>query len=302
MQLKYIDYTDFDHLVNTLKQDYKPLSNRIKKLEESVRRAYGTIRKRADSNHITWKSPVSGNVWSIYYIHNYHNDKVKIDFYPFTEFLSSRGEKEFLRIGKYDKRSITGSKLEALNKVSDSESQNTFRDFLVKNNLYLLIYRGHFMDRFRMRTEFKDYITFDIIYEFVVNPDLVLVDNYQQKHDWLMYLHPNGVAMIKQEDNYLVFDTFVAKDELKANQTTAIRIYLNRLDDIKYGVVIFLLLSSDVWLDFIDKERLLRILMGMASTNKDTAKSMIDLNLPMLTKLWGESFLKLFPFVKKPRA
>lgn len=300
MQLRYIDYTDFDHLVNTLNQDYKPLNNKIKKIEQTVRRTFGTIKKRTDSNHVMWKSPVSGNIWSIYYIYSYHKNKIDVDFYPFTEFSSSRGEKEFLLLSKYEARSIIGSKFTAFNKVNDSVGQNNFRDFLVKNNLVLIIYRGHFIDRFRMRTEFKDYDTFEVIFEFIVNPDMLLVDNYQQNHEWLMYLHSYGVAMIRHENNYIVFDTYVAKHELKESQTLAIRNYFNGLNNIKYGVVVFLLLKSEVWLDFIDKDRLSGFLLWVASTNQVTAKSFINLNLPALTKIWGESLIDMFPFVDKP--
>lgn len=299
MQLRYIDYTDYDHLVNTLNQDFKLLSNQIKKIERTVRNAYGTIRRRTDSNYIMWKSPVSGNVWSIYYIHYYHKNKVGIDVYPFTEFVSTRGEKEFLLLSKYDKQSVTGNRFKAFNKVTGTKDQNNFRDFLVKNNMFLIIYRGHFIDRFRMRTEFKNYTIFEVIFEFIVNPDLFLVENYQQSHDWLMYLHSNGVAMIRHENNYIVYDTYVAKHELKESQVMAVQNYLNGLNDIKYGAVAFLLFSSDVWLEIIDKDRLLNFLLDVAKTNQLTAKSYIDGNLPTLITLWGESFLDMFPFAKK---
>lgn len=299
MQLRYIDYTDYDHLVNTLNQDFKLLSNQIKKIERTIRNAYGTIRRRTDSNYIMWKSPVSGNVWSIYYIHYYHKNKVGIDVYPFTEFVSARGEKEFLLLSKYDKLSVTGNRFKAFNKVTGTKDQNNFRDFLVKNNMFLIIYRGHFIDRFRMRTEFKNYTIFEVIFEFIVNPDLFLVENYQQSHEWLMYLHSNGVAMIRHENNYIVYDTYVAKHELKESQVMAVQNYLNGLNDIKYGAVAFLLFSSDVWLEIIDKDRLLNFLLELAKTNQLTAKSYIDGNLPTLITLWGESFLDMFPFAKK---
>jgi hypothetical protein len=300
MQLRYIDYTDFDHLVNTLNQDYKLLNNKIRKIEQTVRRTYGTIRKRTDSDHINWKSPVSGNIWSIYYIHHIHRNKLEIDFYPYTVFVSSRGEKEFLLLTKYNKLDVTGSKLTAYNKGNNTVGQNNFRDFLVKNNLFLIIYRGHFIDRFRLRTEFKEYDIFEVIFEFIVNPELFLVTDYQQDHDWMMYLHSYGVAMIKRENNYIVFDTFVAKHELKENQTIAIQNYLNGLNDRMYGPIVILLMNSDVWLEFVDKDRLLKFLFEVAERNQLTAKSFIEINLPSLTSLWGESFLDKFPFAKQP--
>jgi len=151
-----------------------------------------------------------------------------------------------------------------------------------------------------MRTEFKEYDTFEVIFEFIANPDMLLVDNYQQNQEWLMYLHNYGVAMIRRENNYVVFDTYVAHHELKESQTTAIRNHFNGLNDIMYGAVFFLLISGEVWLDYIDKDRILAYLLGVAITHPISAKSFINLNLPTLTKLLGESFLDLFPFIDKP--
>lgn len=232
MQLRYIDYTDFDHLVNALKQDYKQLNNKIKKIEQTVKGTFGTIKRRQDSNFVIWKSPVSGNVWSIYYIYAYRNNKIEVDFYPFTEFSSSQGEKEFLLLSKYEKQRVLGSKFTKFSKFNDSDGQNIFRNFLIKNNLFLIIFRGHFIDRFRRRTNYKDFSTFEVIFDFIVNPDLLIVDNYQQNKEWLMYLHPNGVAMIRLENNYIVFDTYVAKHELKESQITAIENFFKGLDDL----------------------------------------------------------------------
>ena len=300
MQKRYIDHTDFDHLVNTLSQDYKPLNNRIKKIEQVVQHTFGTIKNRKDSNHVTWKSPVSGNIWSIYYIYSSYRKKIDVDFYPFTEFSSSRGEKEFLLLSKFEKLKVVGSKLITAGKIIESEDQNTFKDYLVKNSLFLIIFRGHFIDRFRMRADKKEYTPFEIIMQFTINPDLVLVDNFQQKHGWLMYLHSDGVAMIRLENNYIVFDTFIAKHELKESQVTAIKNYLNSLNNLTYGAVLFLLLDTDEWLDIVDKDRLLNWMLILASRDPVNLKNLMENSLPNLIKLYGESFLDMFQSVDKP--
>lgn len=303
MQLRYIDYTDFDHLVNTLHQDYKPLSHKMKKLEESVKRAYGTIKKKADWNHITWECPVSKNIWKIHYIHHFNPEKnrIEIDLYPFTEFVSHRGEKVYLLLSKLDRLSVTGSNFSKVQKVANSDSLNNFGDFLVKNNLYLTLFRGHFVDRFRLRTtEHKNDTVFEVMFSFSTSPRMLQVKNYQDKHEWLMVLHLEGVAMTRQGDNYILYDTFLSRSELRPQQLAAIKNYLDSLNDFTYGVIVFLIVWRETWLDIIDKDKLLRHLLEVAKTNQRIAKSHIEICMPALTKLWGESFLEMFPFVDKP--
>jgi len=302
MQLRYIDYTDYDHLVHTLHQDYKPLSHKMKKLEESVRRAYGTIKKRADWNHITWESPVSKNIWKIHYIHHINPDKnrLEIELYPFTEFVSRRGEKVYLLLSKLDSLSVTGSNFSKVQKATNNDIQNNFGDFLVKNNLYLILFRGHFVDRFRLRTsEHKNETVFEVIFTFSTSPHMLQVKNYRDKHEWLMVLHLEGVAMTRQGGNYVVYDTFLSRSELRPQQLAAIRNYLDSLNEIAYGVIVFLILWRETWLDIIDKNKLLVYLQALAITDQRIAKSHIEICMPALTKLWGESFLDMFPFVKK---
>ena len=291
MQRRYIDHTDFNHLVNTLSQDFKPLNNRIKKLEQVIRHSYGTIKSRSDSNNEIWKSPVSKNLWSIYYIYSSYKNKIEVDFYPFTEFSSSDGEKEFLLLSKIENYKLLGSKLISLEKFDNTSNKNSFKDYLIKNNLFLIIFRGHFIDRFRNHTSNTHYPNFEVMLEFSINPNLVLVDNFQQNQDWLMCLHSKGVAMIQLQDNYAVFDTYVPKYKLKDDQITAITNHLNGLDDIKYGAVSMLLLRSTEWIDFIDKARLMRFLLNLASRSPEIAKNLIDLHYEGLTNLFGKQFM-----------
>ena len=302
MQLRYIDYTDYNHLVNTLHQDYKPLSHKMKKLEESVKRAYGTIKKKADWNHITWKSPLSINIWKIHYIHHFNPDKnrIEIDLYPYTEFVSHRGEKVYLLLSTLDQFSVTGTDFSKVQKVTDSDILNNFGDFLVKNNLFLILYRGHFVDRFRMRTTgHKNATAFEVMFAFSTSPRMMQVRNYQDKHDWLMVLHLEGVAMTRQGGNYVIYDTFLSRSELRPQQLAAIKNYLDSLNDFAYGVIVFLIIWEGTWLDIIDKDKLLRYFKDLAIKNQATAKSHIEICMPVLTQLWGESFLDMFPFIKK---
>jgi hypothetical protein len=303
MQLRYIDYTDYQHLVNTLRQDYKPLSHKMKKLDESVRRAYGTIKKKADWNHIMWECPVSGNLWRIQYIHHFNPEKnrVDIELYPFTEFVSRRGEKVYLLLSKLDALSVTGSNFSKVQKAANSDIQNNFVDFLVKNNLFLILFRGHFIDRFRMRTtEHKNDNVFEVMFTFSTSPRMLQVQNYQDKHEWLMVLHLQGVAMTRQGGNYVVYDTFLSRSELRPQQLTAIKTYLDSLNDFAYGIIVFLIIWECTWLDIIDKDKLLRHLLDLARTNQRAARSHIEICMPALKELWGESFLDMFPFATKP--
>jgi hypothetical protein len=294
MQLRYIDHTDFDHLAHALGNDFKPLNNRIKKIEQTVKHAFGTMKSRKGHGLEIWKCPISKNVWTINYLYCYNYTRVEVDIFPITEFSSSGGEKEFLLVTTIDKFELLGSKLPSLKKVNNPNDNDVFRNYLAINNLYIIIFRGHFIDRYRKRTGSSEYFNFQVMLQFCTNPNLVLVENFQQNEDWSMFLHHKGVAMIRRESNYIVFDTFVAKKELKENQITAIQNHLKSLDEYRYGVVGFLLLISDEWIEYLDKDRILSWIEDVAKEEPERAKSIIISHLTNLDKLFGQSFLDMF--------
>ena len=138
----------------------------------------------------------------------------------------------YLLLSKLDLLSVTGSNFSKVQKAANSEIMNNFGDFLVKNNLFLILYRGHFIDRFRMRTtEHKNDNVFEVMFTFSTSPRMLQVQNYQDKHEWLMVLHLQGVAMTRQGGNYVVYDTFLSRSELRPQQLTAIKTYLDSLND-----------------------------------------------------------------------
>jgi hypothetical protein len=300
MQRKYIDHNDFEHLVNTLGQDFKPLNNKIKKIEQRAKHGFGTIKSRNDHSEEIWKCPVSKNVWTIHYFYSCPYSEVEVDIFPITEFSSLGGEKEFLMITTVDKLELLGSKLPSLKKVFDPNDKDVFRDYLVKNNLYIIIFRGHFIDRYRLRTGNTSYFNFQVMSEFCTNPNFALVENFQQNQDWTMFLHFKGVAMIRQDSNYIVFDTFVSKSELKENQITAIQNHLKNLDEYRYGVVGLHLLASDEWIEYLDKDRILAWMLDVVKEDPMRAKSIIISHRENLDKLFGQSFIEKLRSAYKP--
>jgi hypothetical protein len=287
MQQKFVDHNDFDHLIDTLLNEFKPLFNKIKKIENRIKFTNGTPKNDfpivADE---IWLNPVSKIKWSIYYDYSYYQNKINIHFYPITQF-NSDDNKIFLLLAKSDQNKIYTSRLASIKKNKDPFEKNSFRDFISTNNLLLKLFRGHFIDQFRIRANNPGNSILDVLHTFTINDKLLIVEDFRQNEKWLMYLNFSGIAMVQVQNNYLIFDTFIAKDQLKEDQIFAISNHLKCLDDKNYGTVSLLLLNSELWMEFIDKDRLRSWFKKLFLLSPESAASLINQYSPVLNKLYS---------------
>jgi hypothetical protein len=285
MQKGYTDHTDYDHLVETLHQDFKPLFNKIKKIELQLRSSVGTIKRQEFvRNDIIWESPLGKNQWTIHYNLLLSGKKIDINFFPYTLFPTINDDKAFLLLNKATYRGNDVIKSTLLQKKDHLNEKNYFKEFLSVNNISIIIFREHFIEQFRTRTINPDILNFEVMLEFGFNNKSVLVDDFIQKKKWVMSLHSKGIAMIKVQNNYIIFDTYITKNLLKDNQIAAISKYLAGVDDIEYGFIAqYLLNRSNEWYEFIDKVRLLKWLNNLASR---------DQNLARIFELYFQDFFK----------
>ncbi len=258
MQKKFIDHEDYDHLINTLSVDFRPLINKIKRIEKNIELSQGGLNKRDlwDKSE-EWTNPTAGNKWIIHYGYIRYEKKIKTHFYPYTEFTTNKGEKAYLLISKDKQFSDSSADLTKSPGVKfNRNSEQHFGDFLLKDHWTLNIFRGHFLFSFRDTVHNNDLTPFQIIQEFAANKKYRLVENFVQNEKWYLYMHRSGMAMIKEYSNYLLFETFISIDELKDDQLDAIKNHLQHLDEHDYIPTAFYLMEGPQWRTLIEIERI----------------------------------------------
>lgn len=271
MQQKFIDHEDYDHLISTLFGDFHKLLNKIKQIEKRIKVFTGGINKKniLDESEV-WESPLSKNKWTIYYCLFKKGKNIDIHFYPYIEFHTTSGEKVYLLISKETRFKISGSRLTKSTGLKyDKNNKQDFKDFLLKHNWVINIFRGHFLHSFRDTIHNSEFTAYRIIYENAANKKYRLVKNFVQNQKWLLFLHKWGVAMVKEFDNYLLFETYIGFNELKVDQLDAIKIHLLKLSDEDYLATTFYLIEGPCWRKFIDKDRFQTIIDKVKGMNPE---------------------------------
>lgn len=287
MLKKYIDHQDYDHLLGTLQYDFKPLLNRIKKIEERIK----TYNRKKGANTESWNceiwvNPVNKNKWTIYYCWRFQRKKHLVSFFPFIEFSSSYGEKEYLLLSKEVEDRILGSLITTSCPKYTKNSGIDFKDFLLKNQWFVNIFRGHFLKQFRTRLRNPDIPLIDIFYEFSTYRQIRLVENFVQKEKWLMYLHSHGVAMIKLHENLVIFDTYLSIYELYPGQIKAAIDYLNSLNNMEYTLMAFYLMECWDWKKHLDIERSFLWIREMAKIDAELVNEFLQNQLNYLREVY----------------
>ena len=268
MQKKFIDHEDYDHLINTLSGDFRSLINRMKRIEDNVKLTIGGINKKdlADKSE-DWINPIGGNKWTIHYGHIRIGKKTITHFYPYTEFTATNKEKAFLVLSKEEEYKISSNSLTSLGSKFGKNTEHDFGAFLLKNYWVINIFRGHFFKSFRETVQNSDFTPYQIIYEFASNRKYRLIESFVQKEKWFMYLHRWGVALIKEHQNYLLFETYISCAELKDDQINAIIEHLKQLDENDYFATAFYLMEGPQWRILLDINRLTAFVDNLKKMN-----------------------------------
>ncbi|MBW8334811.1 MAG: hypothetical protein K0M40_22530 [Prolixibacteraceae bacterium] len=271
MQKKFIDHEDYDHLISSLSGDFRPLINKIKRLEKHAELTKNGLNKKdLWDKCVEWINPTSQNKWIIHYGYIRYGKKTKTHFYPYTEFNTTKGEKAYLLISKEYQHGFNSAHLTKSAGIKFSKnSEQYFGDFLLKDHWTISVFRGHFFFSFRDTVQNNDLTPFQIIHEFAGNKKYRLVENFVQNEKWFLYLQSNGVAMIKQCSNYLLFDTYISIDELKDDQLDAIKNHLKQLDENDYFPTAINLMEGPGWRKYIDIERIIAFVNKVKSKNPE---------------------------------
>jgi hypothetical protein len=210
----FLDSEDYEHLVKQLNNDIPLLIKKIAEMKSIINKE---LKKReyyeSQMRPKQWRNHQTNVKWTIYFNVAKDSGKTHIGFIPITSFNDKDGTKSYF--------------------VFCFESINLYS---AEHHLFK-IFRGHFINRYLVRTESKivkedvdsDIKAHSVILNFIISQDLTINYNYRQNEKWFMFLNPKGVAMVRKDRLYMLFDTFLPLSKLKPDQNDSIRQYLDDL-------------------------------------------------------------------------
>lgn len=242
----FLDSEDYEHLVNRLNYDIPLL---IKKMDEMKSTIVKNLDKRKYYEPLmkskSWRNHETNVKWCIYYNVAKDFDGIVIKFIPITSFNNKDGTKNYFVF-----------------------CLEVFNSYSAEHHLFK-IFRGHFINRYLQRTKSEiekeevdsELKAHGVILGFVIHQDLTINYNHKQNEKWFMHIDSKGVAMIRKDRFYQIFDTFLTLSDLKPDQNNAIRQYLDDLllnNPVQF-IITLQLISMDPgkgWDRFFTKEKI----------------------------------------------
>lgn len=241
----FLDSEDYEHLVNQLNNDTPLLIKKIAEMKSIINKE---LKKReyyeSQMKPKQWRNHQTNVIWTIYFNIAKDSGKTHIGFIPITSFNDKDGTKSYFVFC-----------LESIN--LNSAEHHLFK-----------IFKGHFINRYLKRTESKidkedaksEIKAHSVIINFIIKQDLTINYNYRQNENWYMLLDSKGVAMIRKDRLYLLFDTFLTLSDLKPDQNESIHLYfddllLNNPVDFIINFQILLFKPGKGWDKFFSQEK-----------------------------------------------
>ncbi|WP_282038128.1 hypothetical protein [Saccharicrinis aurantiacus] len=241
----YVDSRDFSHIINNFRLDLPKLSIKVDRVKSNLNKQLGRISKIQHTEKlISWRNPDTKIEWQIYYAFEKIDTRVHVVVIPYTSINHDGARDYFVPF------------------ASDFDLALSEKPILFK------VFRGHFIRRFRERMNDDSIKAYHIFYTFTISSLGMIVDSFNQNIHWKLGIHTNGIAMVKPDEQALLYDTFVPAEELKPDQKEALVKYFNNINDIRLIPKLCELSQYEHWGEYVTEEKINALLQVVASSNK----------------------------------